>query len=208
MFKFQKIKEGFWQNKDIQELPYRRGFVFAMYINHLIKQNNLTNSLDNVMLDLFREAPTKRFSSKHFQEITKAYIPHGIASEIKTYIDDGKTIKLDNLVSILPLEKTKIGPFDPGFDLETYSNENIIKNLIKGSNAYQIGLREGDKIIRGNTLSFPKGPDPDQMVTIRTTDNRTFEFRPENTLQKRYIYQFKTELTEEDKIKVKNFFGA
>ena len=82
-----ELKKIFRKNYEVERLPYNRGFVFALYLEHLLKENN--SSLDQVMLDLFKSS--KEFSSKHFNEIIKKYIPERITQEMNDYIDKGET---------------------------------------------------------------------------------------------------------------------
>ena len=196
------IKKSFWKDDNIQKLPYYRGFVFAIYLNGLIKLDNDNKSLDNIMLDLFKSPGQKEFSAEIFKKISKNYIPHGIAKEFSEYIDKGKTIDLSSIMTILPIEKVQIGAYDPGFNRESLLEENIIKNISTKSNAYKSGLRNGDKVIK---WSLPKGHYPDQIITI-VTKNKTFRYRPEHP-NKKEVYQFKNNLSFKDKMKIRKFFG-
>ncbi len=197
-----RIKRDFWNDKHIEKLPYYRGFVFALYLDNKIKANNPNNSLDKVMLDLFKASKHQIFSAQHFKNIIKAYIPAGIDKEILLYIDQGKTIELNELMKVLPIEKVKMGIYERGFDRDAFWDEKIIKNIDKNSNAYRSGLRNGDQVIKH---SFPKGQDPDQIVTIETTRG-IFKYRPENR-DKLDIYQFKSNLSKEDRLEIEKFFG-
>ncbi|WP_231569183.1 M1 family aminopeptidase [Rickettsia endosymbiont of Ixodes pacificus] len=49
-----RIKDDNWKDYAVEKLPYYRGFVLALYLDSLIKENNKSKSLDNVMLDLFK----------------------------------------------------------------------------------------------------------------------------------------------------------
>ncbi|NBU53034.1 MAG: M61 family peptidase, partial [Alphaproteobacteria bacterium] len=89
-----KIKNSFWKNENVQKLPYARGFVFAVYLNSLIKLYDDTKSVDNIILDLFKIAKQQPFSVKSFKEIAKNYTFQGIEQEISRFIDQGKTINL------------------------------------------------------------------------------------------------------------------
>lgn len=197
-----RIKQDFWRNKRVEELPYRRGFVFAIYLNYLIKKNNPEYSLDNVMLDLFRESVRQPFSSLHFQEIVKKYIPQGISHEMQRFIEEGNPIWLLGLDQYLPLEKVKLGNYELGFDREALAQEKIIKHLKKDSNAYLAGLRNGDKVVG---CDVPGGMDPDKIVTIQTA-GKEIKFKPES-LSKKDGYQFKSNLSEQDRLKIKKFFS-
>ena len=96
-----------------------------------------------------------------------------------------------------------MGPYERGFDRDEILRNQIIRNINPSSNAYKSGLRNGDKVVE---FSFPKGSDPDQIATIKTI-NKTFKFRPES-YNKKEIYQFKSNLSSEDKLKIKRFFGV
>ena len=197
-----RIKRDFWNDKHIEKLPYYRGFVFALYLDNKIKANNPNNSLDQVMQDLFKASAQQSFSIQHFKNIIKTYIPEGIDKEILLYIDQGKTIELNELMKVLPIEKVKMGIYERGFDRDAFWDEKIIKSIDKNSNAYKVGLRDGDQVIKYN---FQKGQDPDQIITIETTRG-IFKYRPENR-DKLDIYQFKSNLSKEDRLEIEKFFG-
>ncbi|WP_392506236.1 hypothetical protein ACPKKV_03675 [Rickettsia sp. 2024-CO-Wats-2] len=74
-------------------------------MDNFIKENNKSKSLDNVMLDLFKTSKEQEFSSDYFKKIVKNYVPKGIDKEINEYIEQGKTIDLDNVAKVLPIEK-------------------------------------------------------------------------------------------------------
>lgn len=201
-----RIKRDFWKDDNVGKLPYYRGFVFAIYLNYLIKKNNPDNSLDNVMLDLFKNAKHKEFSSSYFKSIVKKYIPQGINKEISEFIDQGKTIELKDVAMFLPIEKTTMGSHHLGFNKQAFLQEKIIKNIDIRSNAYKTGLRNGDKVLDAVCNGSKEPNDPDKVITVKAA-NKTFEFRPEHP-DKRNIYLFKSNLSAEDKIKIKKFFGV
>lgn len=195
------IKKNFWKDDNIQKLPYYRGFVFAMYLNGLIKLDNDNKSLDNIVLDLFKGTEQKEFSPELFKKISNDHISHGIEKEFSEYIDKGETIDLSSIMTILPIEKVQMGAYDLGFNRESLLEENIIKNISTKSNAYKSGLRNGDEV----TKISANGRDPDQIITI-VTKNKTFRYRPEHP-NKKDIYQFKNNLSFKEKMKIRKFFG-
>ncbi|EKE01552.1 MAG: hypothetical protein ACD_21C00105G0001 [uncultured bacterium] len=202
-----RIKKDFWRNLDVQKLPYYRGFIFAIYLNYLIKKNNPDNSLDNVMLDLFKNAEHKNFSTPYFEKIVKTYVLLGVSNDVSMFINKGKTIELNGVSRFLPLEKIKMGSYYLGCNRKAFNKEHIIKKIDRRSNAYKAGLRNGDKIIEWSSMSWQSEKSPDQIITIKTAD-KTFEFKPESPYKKNIIYQFKPNLSQADKDKIKIFFGA
>lgn len=198
-----RILKDFWHDHDVQKLPYYRGFSFALYLNQLIKANDATKSLDDVMLDLFALARQDKiaFSPELFNKLVKKYMPKGIEQEIIDYIDAGETIDLTALTKILPLEKMQLGHYERGFNKDIdLSKSDSVKNIDTNSNAYKSGLRVGDKI-----LSIDMHPDPKKVATI-TTDKGEFKFRPESQ-NKKTVYQFKTNLAAQEQEKMAKFFG-
>lgn len=98
-----RIKKDYWNNYDIEKLPYYRGFVFAIYLNDMIQKENPGNSLDNIMYDLFAISKQQQFSSHLFKEIARRYLKENIDIVISNFIDKGNVISLENID--LPIEK-------------------------------------------------------------------------------------------------------
>ncbi|NRB11410.1 MAG: M61 family peptidase [Rickettsiaceae bacterium] len=200
-----RIESDYWHNYDIRKLSYYRGFVFAIYLNHLIKQNSNTYSLDNVILDLYNitKHDKDNFSSNLFQKIAKPYVGRSITAEISRFIDKGETIDLAELIDILPIEKSVIGRYDPGFDMAIFDKEKVIRNIKKTSNAYKAGLRDGDVIVRH---SFWRN-NPNKTMILKTKD-KIFRFKPVSQDNKVTIYQIKENLSPEEESAIKQFFNV
>lgn len=96
----QKILEGYWSDEDIGLLPYQRGDVIAHRWNALIKtQTEYRQSLDDVMLALFRRAQTGRQVITHalLMEELNPLIGKAVEEEFQKYIDSGQLIELSGL---------------------------------------------------------------------------------------------------------------
>lgn len=202
-----RIKTDFWNNRDIEKLPYYRGFVFALYLNNIIKMENPNNSLDDVMHNLFNETyktmpDQKKFSGTLFKEITSKYIKNGIEKEFTYFIDNGKIITLEELQ--LPIEKTFAGKYQLGFSYESLSKNKIIQEIDIKSNAYNAGLRNNQKVIGWD---FPKGRgNQNQIIAIKTID-KTFEFKPEH-YNKVEVYKIKTKFSRNETRQFNKFFDV
>lgn len=193
-----RIKKDFWNNYDIEKLPYYRGFIFAIYLNNLTQQQDPSSSLDNIMYDLFQKSENQNFSVKSFQNIAKKYIAGGIRGNFANFIDKGRTISLEQIN--LPLVKTSMGRYHLGFDKEAALESKIIKNIDSKSNAYKAGLRDGQKI-----LGYDIFNDPKSLITIRTTEG-VFKFKPEH-YDKITVYQLKEKLSINETEQFNRFFG-
>lgn len=100
-----QIEKEFWSHKNIESLPYSRGFMFALYLNALIKKNNPEKSIAHLHFDMIKAGAP--FSVEAFKEAAKAYVPGGIESEIDRFIMQGETIDLSLASSFIPIEARK-----------------------------------------------------------------------------------------------------
>lgn len=196
-----RIQKDFWNDYDIEKLPYYRGFVFALYLNNLLQKENPDTSLDNIMHDLFKVANKQQFSSSLFKDIVHKYIKSGIENEMVNFIDKGNIISLE--VIDLPIEKVSMGRYYLGFNRDIFIKDKSIQEVDVKSNAYKAGFRDGQKV---TGWDFPKGKgEANQIVTIQTTAG-TFKFRPEH-YNKTEIYQVKTDLLGQEEKQFDKFFG-
>jgi predicted metalloprotease with PDZ domain len=89
------VQDRFFSDTEVQKLAYLRGDFLAMRWNSQIQErSNGKKSLDDGMLDLFREARSKEivlsdeFLASHFA----AYIGSGAVEDVQKYIEGGETI--------------------------------------------------------------------------------------------------------------------
>ncbi|PPE03327.1 hypothetical protein [Holospora curviuscula] len=196
-----RIKKDFWNDYDIEKLPYYRGLVFALYLNNLIQKEKPDISLDVIMHDLFKVAKQQQFSSSLFKDIVHKYVKNGIENEMVNFIDKGKIISLEGIN--LPIEKVSMGRYYLGFNRDNLIKDKSIQEVDVKSNAYKAGLRDGQKV---TGRDCPKGKgDPKQIITIETTAG-TFKFKPEH-YSKIEIYQLRTDLLGQEEKEFSKFFG-
>ena len=101
-----EISKNFYNDYDTEKLPYYRGFAFALYLNCKMQSGKSETSTDSILLDLFKDHKTKKFSNKYFVTLLKQY-SHNINAEkwFKNYIENGNTVSFEHCNNILPLEK-------------------------------------------------------------------------------------------------------
>lgn len=197
-----RIQKDFWNNYDVEKLPYNRGFVFAMYLNNLIKWQNLDKSLDDVMHDLIALKAKSKFSNSLFKNIMRKHVKNGIDKEFTQFIDKGDIIPTQYLN--LPIEKRSMGKYYLGFNRDVFLEDKLIKEIDIKSNAYKAGLRNGQQVV---SFEVPKGRgEPNQIITIKTTDG-IFKFKPEH-YDKIEIFQLKDTLSPEEVKQFDKFFGV
>jgi predicted metalloprotease with PDZ domain len=90
--------ETYWMNyATYMKLPYRRGLLYAFLLDIQIKEeSNYTQSLDNLMLDLFQMALNDegfRFNQDVFLNIIGKYLTHPkVVTDYERYILEGELI--------------------------------------------------------------------------------------------------------------------
>ena len=141
--------DNFWSNPDYQKLPYRRGALFAFYLDYIIqKDTNGANSLDDVMLVFKEDAKTKgqKIDHNYFVEVVNKFTKEDIQPFFNTHIEEGKLIDLNKLYDGLGLEYNATSKvFDLGFTFSKDRKE--IAEINENSEAYKAGLRKGDQLI-------------------------------------------------------------
>ncbi len=128
------IKYGFWKNDDIQKLPYYRGFVFALYLNALIKSTNLGFSIDNLTNDLLKAGRNQQFSENLFKHIARPYVGISIDDDFYKFIVNGETIDLAYLSEFLPIEKVTYESSKTAYQISSdlnYSNKKAIRKFFQ-----------------------------------------------------------------------------
>ena len=94
-----QIKDDFWNSRDIEKVPYRRGAIFAFWLdNQILIKSNYTRSLDHLMKDLLGECAkeNKLFDDELFLRFTHKYLDEDISYFFQKHIIAGKDIDLPN----------------------------------------------------------------------------------------------------------------
>lgn len=89
------IRDQFWTNRHVSKIPYRRGAIFAFWLdNRMLKKSAYTRSLDDLMRELLRVCTTenKKFSDELFLDLAAEYLGGDIQYEFQKYIINGEDI--------------------------------------------------------------------------------------------------------------------
>lgn len=149
----ERILADYWNNYDIEKLPYQRGDILAHQWNAKIKkESHSKKSIDFLMKDLFAEAQSSKktvVSAANISRLIKPYLPEGIDDDLKNYIEAGKTLSLDSaaLGPCVSLSEINLGEFYPGFDSKKTRQSGRIVGVDKTSNAYKAGVRDGQWVL-------------------------------------------------------------
>ena len=123
--------DNFWSSWDYSNLPYKRGALFAFYLDHKIhKDSNGEKSLDNFMLSLKDDAVknSQKINHEYFLKKVNAFLKEDITPFFDTHIEKGKLYNLHSIFQEFGYEfnpTTKI--YDLGFtfteDKKSYSRD-------------------------------------------------------------------------------------
>ncbi|GGI56099.1 M1 family aminopeptidase [Winogradskyella haliclonae] len=139
--------ETFWSGKEgVQKLPYRRGAIFAFYLDNKIrKDTNGEKSLDDLLLN-FKEDALKndqKINHDYFIKTANKYLKEDLKSFFDKHVEDGQLFSLEEIYKAFDFEfDSKTKAYDLGFDFS--EDRSSISSIDINSEAYKSGLRKGD----------------------------------------------------------------
>ena len=156
------VQSHYFDNPSVQRLPYLQGSLLALKWNALITDRSAgRQSLDDAMRALRRKAQSTE------QELTDHSLGTFFADlagpdaarDIQSYIVLGQTVPLPSnaLGSCFSLVKKPLYTFEAGFDIEALYRDGLIRGVKEGSEAYKAGVRNGQTVIKSDTID-PNDP--------------------------------------------------
>jgi predicted metalloprotease with PDZ domain len=145
-----RIVKDFWNDPEVQRLPYFRGYVLASYWDSKIKNTSSgLYCLDNVMHDLQKATRDKgTFSKADLITILSRYLPEEEISKIEQHVTQGESIPIDE--SMFQNEYRLEWTDNLGFDLQQSLAAGVIRWVKPKSLAAQSGLKNGLKLLGWN----------------------------------------------------------
>lgn len=150
------VLEKFWRDGDVQRLPYRRGMLFAVHVDQLVRHATKgARNLDDVLAIMQRETelnPVERGTARRLlTAAVKEVASIDIAPDLEAHIDRGEPVSLPGNV-FAPcgtFDERKRPVFHRGFDVEaTAKAGNVIQGTVPDGPAHRAGLRDGMKLIK------------------------------------------------------------
>jgi predicted metalloprotease with PDZ domain len=142
----QRILADFWNDRDVQKLPYYRGDIVAMMLDAAIRRaSGGTKSLDDVMRALVIRARAGAVVSMESLFATfSEYADSASLTTIRALVENGGLPALGNLFApCLSIEPAEAARYDVGFDLTQSMKDKKIVGLREGSAAEAAGLKNG-----------------------------------------------------------------
>jgi predicted metalloprotease with PDZ domain len=159
----QRILDDFWKDREVADLPYRRGDVIAMMLDHSIREHSRgARSLDDLMREIVARGRTgtRVDNEMLFADIERATDAE-FAERVRRIVVHGETAELDarTFEPCLSLRMEPLGPFELGFDLDASRKDGVLHGVREGTHAYAAGLREGQRLracsVHGNQPEYP-----------------------------------------------------
>ncbi|NER14931.1 hypothetical protein GWK08_15855 [Leptobacterium flavescens] len=149
--------DNFWSSRDYEKLPYRRGALFAFYLDLKIqRESDGEHSLDDLMRDFLKNAveEDKRIDHSYFIEMANKYLKEDLKPFFEEHMVEGKLFDLGAIFDENGLEyKNGAKAFYKGYKIDPETHKVV--SLDESSNAYKAGMRIGDRVVYRSVYSNP-----------------------------------------------------
>jgi len=178
-----RIVADFWTDRNVQRLPYLRGFLFATNLDaEIARSSGGSASLDDAVRELLAASKTSS-QPLSFESLTAAFSKHvgrDLASDINRQLKEGELVipVADALGSSFSQRTTEMPIFELGFNFDKFAKDRVVADLDPNSSAYAAGLRNGQKRNGGVSLAFG---DASKEVELKVKDDegeKTIKFLP------------------------------
>lgn len=171
---------NYWDDFEYNRLPYRRGVLFAFYLDNKIKKDSKgEKSLQDLMLEFKKQAinNNKEVNHKHFLEVANTFLEKELTPFFNKHIEAGIFFDLQAIFEEFnyDIEFTR-DVFDLGFTFSDDS-EKYIGTIDVKSNAFKAGLRKDDRVV---SQSYVPG-NPEYKATfkvVRGDEEVTISYLP------------------------------
>jgi predicted metalloprotease with PDZ domain len=93
------IRDDYWKSRNIEKIPYRRGALFAFWLdNQILKKSGYTKLLDDLMQDLLKRCTTgdQQFSDELFLSLAQQYPNRDITYFFQKHVISGVDFEFTN----------------------------------------------------------------------------------------------------------------
>jgi predicted metalloprotease with PDZ domain len=157
------LGKNFWHNRDYQQLPYKKGFTYALLLDHFIgTKTGGRYSLDDLMFGLLHHIRSgKDLTDAAFLDLIRQLTGEDVSEQHYAYIKEGKTVPVasGSLGKEVADSILDISPFELGFDWDATVKNKILSGVTENSAAWQAGLRDGQKW-HGASVYFDNTSEP------------------------------------------------
>jgi predicted metalloprotease with PDZ domain len=186
----ERVQEAFWSERDVGEVPYQRGDLIALLVDHAIRvRSGGARSLDDLMRELVRRA--RAGAGPFTNEALLAAIGELAGAETEAAVH---AWAVDGLEPSLPedaagpeyaLVPADLPTFDTGFDHEATLREGVVTGVRPGGCAEHAGLRDGMRLA-GWSVNFGQVNQPIELSLREGGETRSLAYLPHGVPMRGY----------------------
>ncbi|MGD9630902.1 MAG: hypothetical protein AB7V18_16815 [Pyrinomonadaceae bacterium] len=179
----ERIVKDFWSDRNVQRLPYLRGFLFATNLDAEIKRaTDGKASLDDAVHELFsasKKTP-QPLSFGSLEALFTKYLGRDAGPMIRQHLVDGELIVPlpDALGADVSQNTVQTPVFELGFDFDKLAKDRIVAGVDPNSSAYAAGLRNGQHRTAGFSLRFGDTATEIELKVKDQEGEKTVKFLP------------------------------
>lgn len=180
-----EYNEGYIYDERLENLAYNKGAVFAFYLDGYIREQTANRfNLDHFMDALFEEESMRKMKSNLTNDfiinIAKEKLGVDISELVDRYIVKGEIIPIASPL-IMNLKTEMQLSFDYGFNYVKSIEREIITEVNENSNAFNAGLRSGQKFL--GIKQVTNKPNGKMILVVSDGENsKQVEFSPKGTV--------------------------
>jgi len=178
----ERVREAFWTERAVGELPYQRGDLIALYVDHAIRtRSNGARSLDDLMRELVRRA--RAGAAPHTSEslcaVVGEFAGEAAAEAVRAWAVEGVEPELpaDAAGTEYALAAADLPTFDTGFDHEATLKDGVLRGVRTGGPAERAGLADGMRL-SGWSVNFGQVNQPIEVSVREGEATRKISFLP------------------------------
>ena len=158
----EKIAEGFWRDKNVQGLPYQRGFFYFVDTNQkLLAASKGKVSLDTVLLALQADQKSGgQLTPQTWKQAIERQLGAAGGQEFEAVVLRGELVMpaLDAFGPCFERETRQMNVFQLGFDQHRTLDvpARTVQGLVPGSAAEKAGLQNDDSVLAVDPMNVDK----------------------------------------------------
>jgi predicted metalloprotease with PDZ domain len=162
-----RIAKDFWNNYDVEKLPYMRGALLASELNGKVRAASGGRlAFDDVLFGML--GGKEELNAARMEKALRAYTPEDTATLMRQRIEEGVLPVPSPTVFAkhLPIAWREFWRYDIGMDSKALIRENRIAGVVEGGAAWKAGVREGQILLRSKVTTG----DPDAWIELEVKD--------------------------------------
>lgn len=174
-----EVPTRFWADTRIRTLPYDRGMLYFVTIDHAIREtSNGARSLDDLMLEMLRrEQAGETLTNASWEAVLEAELGPEAVTDFRNFLEGEMPVPASDAFGPCFERTTRpMRRYELGFDTAVLAEPTrIIRGLEPGTAAAEAGLQNGDEILRPVPQDALQGDQDAQLTLEIRRGEETFE---------------------------------